>query len=262
MSITEIIALIIAGLCVGFINTLAGGGSIISLSLLMFLGLPAPVANGTNRIAITIQTLTASLSFNKKKVLDKKKGIKLAIPTVLGSLIGSWIATDINEKVFERAMAVILLIMLFFILFKPNKYIYGKEELVQKPVNIWQILLFFGIGLYGGFIHVGVGYFLLASLVLSAGYDLVHANALKVFLVLLYAPVTLLVFLFNDQVEWAYGLIMTIGNVTGAIIASRLAVSKGVVFVKWVIIIVILITSGKLFGLYNWEDVMHLFAQK
>jgi uncharacterized membrane protein YfcA len=262
MSITEIIALIIAGLCVGFINTLAGGGSIISLSLLMFLGLPAPVANGTNRIAITIQTLTASLSFNKKKVLDKKKGIKLAIPTVIGSLLGSWIATDINEKVFERAMAVILLIMLFFILFKPNKYIYGKEELVQKPVNIWQILLFFGIGLYGGFIHVGVGYFLLASLVLSAGYDLVHANALKVFLVLLYAPVTLLVFLFNDQVEWAYGLIMTIGNVTGAIIASRLAVSKGVVFVKWVIIIVILVTSGKLFGLYNWEDVMHLFAQK
>ncbi len=262
MSITDIIALIIAGLCVGFINTLAGGGSIISLSLLMFLGLPAPVANGTNRIAITIQTLTASLSFNKKKVLDKKKGIKLAIPTVLGSLIGSWIATDINEKIFERAMAVILIFMLFFILFKPNKYIHGEAELVQKPVNFWQIILFFGIGLYGGFIHVGVGYFLLASLVLSAGYDLIHANALKVFLVLLYAPVTLLVFILNNQVEWKYGLIMTIGNVSGAIIASRLAVSKGVVFVKWVIVIVIVITSGKLFGLYNWKDIMLLFARQ
>lgn len=262
MSITEVIALIIAGLCVGFINTLAGGGSIISLSLLMFLGLPAPVANGTNRIAITIQTLTASLSFNKKKVLDKKKGIRLAIPTVLGSLVGSWIATDINETIFEKAMAVILLVMLFFIIFKPNRYIFGKEELIHKPINIWQILLFFGIGLYGGFIHVGVGYFLLASLVLSTGYDLIHANALKVFLVLLYAPVTLLVFLLNDQVEWAYGLVMTIGNVIGAIIASRLAVSKGVIFVKWVIIIVIIITSGKLFGLYNWEDIIHFFSNK
>jgi len=261
MTVTEIVALIIAGLCVGFINTLAGGGSIISLSLLMFLGLPAPVANGTNRIAITIQTLTASVSFKRKKVLDTKKGLKLAIPTVLGSLAGSWIAADINEKIFERAMAVIMLIMLFFILFKPNKYIHGKAELINKPINFWQILLFFGIGVYGGFIHAGVGYFLLASLVLSAGYDLVHANALKVFLVLLYAPVTLLVFLYNGQIEWAYGLIMTIGNVIGAIIASRLAVSKGVGFVKWVIVVVIIITSGKLFGLYNWQDIMHFFAK-
>lgn len=261
MTITEIVALIIAGLCVGFINTLAGGGSIISLSLLMFLGLPAPVANGTNRIAITIQTLTASVSFKRKKVLDTKKGLKLAIPTVLGSLAGSWIAADINEKIFERAMAVIMLIMLFFILFKPNKYIHGKAELINKPINFWQILLFFGIGVYGGFIHAGVGYFLLASLVLSAGYDLVRANAIKVFLVLLYAPVTLLVFLYNGQIEWAYGLIMTIGNVIGAIIASRLAVSKGVGFVKWVIVVVIIITSGKLFGLYNWQDIMHFFAK-
>jgi len=218
MTIAEIVALIVAGLCVGFINTLAGGGSIISLSLLMFLGLPAPVANGTNRIAITIQTLTASLSFKQKKVLDTKKGLKLAIPTVLGSLAGSWIATDINEKIFERAMAVIMLIMLFFILFKPNKYIHGKAELVKKPINFWQVLLFFCIGVYGGFIHAGVGYFLLASLVLSAGYDLVHANALKVFLVLLYAPATLLIFIFNNQVEWTYGLVMTIGNVTGCLL--------------------------------------------
>lgn len=261
MSISEIIALILAGLCVGFINTLAGGGSIISLSLLMFLGLPAPVANGTNRIAITIQTLTASLSFKRKKVLDTKKGIKLAIPTVLGSIAGSWIAADINEIIFERAMAVIMLIMLFFILFKPNKYIHGKEELVKKPINLWQMLLFFGIGVYGGFIHAGVGYFLLASLVLSAGYDLIHANALKVFLVLLYTPVTLVIFLYNNQVEWAYGLIMTVGNVTGAIIASHLAVTKGVVFVKWVIVFVIIITSGKLLGLYNWYDIMHLFEK-
>lgn len=262
MTIAEIIALIVAGLCVGFINTLAGGGSIISLSLLMFLGLPAPVANATNRIAITVQTLTATISFKRQKVLDTKKGWKLAIPTVIGAIAGSWIAADINEKIFERAMAVIMLIMLFFILFKPNKFIHGKEELVNKPTNIWQIILFFGVGLYGGFIHVGVGYFLLASLVLSAGYDLVKANALKIFLVLAYAPVTLLVFMYNGKIEWTYGLIMTIGNVIGAIIASRLAVTKGVEFVKWVIVVVIIITSGKLFGLYNWQDIMHFFASK
>lgn len=260
MTISEIIALIIAGLCVGFINTLAGGGSIISLSLLMFLGLPAPVANATNRIAITVQTLTATISFKQQKVLDTKKGLQLAVPTVIGAIAGSWIAADINERIFERAMAVIMLIMLFFILFKPNKFIHGKAELMNKPTSIWQVLLFLGVGFYGGFIHAGVGYFLLASLVLSAGYDLVKANALKIFLVLAYAPVTLLVFMYNGKIEWAYGLIMTIGNVIGAIIASRLAVTKGVVFVKWVIVVVIIITSGKLLGLYSWQDIMQYFA--
>ena len=98
----EIVALIVAGLMVGFINTLAGGGSIISLSVLMVLGLPANVANGTNRIAIAVQTLTASGSFRQQKVLDTRKGIILGIPAVLGSIVGALIAVDINEDFFER----------------------------------------------------------------------------------------------------------------------------------------------------------------
>ncbi len=120
---SEIIILIVAGLMVGFINTLAGGGSIISLSILMMLGLPAPLANGTNRVAIAIQTLTATSSFKQQKVLPLRKSIYLSIPAVLGSLIGSWIAVDINEEIFEKAIGAIMLIMLIFILYKPQKYI-------------------------------------------------------------------------------------------------------------------------------------------
>ncbi len=261
MTTPEIIALIFAGICVGFINTLAGGGSIISLSLLMFLGLPAPVANATNRIAITVQTFTATISFKQQKVLDTKKGLLLAIPTVIGAIAGSFIATDINEIILERTMAVVMLFMLFFIVYKPNNFIHGKTTLVNKPITICQIFIFLCIGFYGGFIHAGVGYFLLASLVLSTGYDLVRANALKIFLVLAYAPISLIIFMYNGKVEWSYGFIMTIGNVIGAIIASRLAVTKGVIFVKWVIIIVIIITSGKLLGIYSWENIMHYFAK-
>ncbi|MCK5079491.1 MAG: sulfite exporter TauE/SafE family protein, partial [Bacteroidales bacterium] len=108
----EIVALIVAGLMVGFINTLAGGGSIISLSVLMVLGLPANVANGTNRIAIAVQTLTASGSFRQQKVLDTRKGIILGIPAVLGSIVGALIAVDINEDFFEKAIAVVMLFML------------------------------------------------------------------------------------------------------------------------------------------------------
>ena len=256
MTWIEISALIIAGLMVGFINTLAGGGSIISLSVLMLMGLPAPVANGTNRIAIIIQTFTAASSFRQQKVLDSKKALWLGLPAVAGSLIGAWIAVDISEMVLERAMAVIMLIMLVFFLYNPKKLLYGRQELIDRKVSFTQVVIFFLIGIYGGFIHMGVGYFLIAALVLGAGYDLVRANAVKVAIVLMYVIASFFIFIFNEQVYWKYGLIMTIGNVIGAYVSSRMAVRKGVVFVKWVIISVILLMSGHLFGIYDIKELI------
>ena len=255
MSWIEITVLIVSGVLVGFINTLAGGGSIISLSILMFLGLPANIANGTNRIAILGQTLTGVASFKQQKVLDFRKGIILAIPAIIGSLVGAWIAVDINEKVFEIAVAVIMIFMFFFILYKPNKLLYGRKELIEKKIGFYQILIFFLIGVYGGFIHVGVGYFLLAGIVIGAGYDLVKANAIKVLIVLLYTPFILIIFILDDMINWKYGLILTIGTFIGAFVASRLAVSKGVNFVRWVIVIVILLTSAQLFGIFDIKDI-------
>jgi hypothetical protein len=141
-------------------------------------------------------------------------------------------------------------------LYKPQKYLYGRAEIMEKPLN-WKIyLIFFFIGIYGGFIHMGIGYFLLMGIVLGAGFDLVKANAIKVFIVMIYTPFTLIVFLLNGLIDWKYGLIMAIGGVAGALIASRLAVSKGVVFVKWVIVIVILITAGDMFGLYDFKSLV------
>ncbi len=261
MGWAEVVTLIAAGLLVGFINTLAGGGSIISLSVLMMLGLPPGIANGTNRIAITIQTLTATTSFRQQKILPLRKAVYLSIPAILGALLGSWLAVDIREDIFEKAIGIIMLIMLVFILYKPQKYIYGRAEVVERPLN-WKVyLVFFLIGIYGGFIHMGVGYFLLASIVLGAGFDLVKANAVKVFIVLAYAPFTLLVFLYYGQINWLYGLVLAIGNVVGALVASRMAVKRGVVFVKWVIVVVVLITAGDMFGLYSFKDIAGLLIK-
>jgi len=236
MTITEIIALIISGLLVGFINTLAGGGSIISLSILMFLGLPPGIANGTNRIAITLQTITATINFRKQKILDSKKGIRLGIPTVIGSIIGAMIAIDINEDIFEKSVAIIMIIMVVFIFLKPNRWLTSSQHLIEKKVTIWQYLLFFVIGIYGGFLHAGIGYFLLASIVLGAGYDLVKANAIKILIVMMYIPFSLAVFIYNDQVNYKYGLVLAIGNVTGAYVASKYAIRKGTDFIRWVIL--------------------------
>lgn len=261
MNAVEIIVLISSGVLVGFINTLAGGGSIISLSILIMLGLPATVANGTNRIAVGLQNVVAVSSFKQQKVLSWKKGLQLAVPTIVGSLIGAQIAADINEKDFQIAIGVIMLIMLVFILFKPQKYIYGKAEVQDKPIN-WKVyVVFFFIGIYGGFIQMGVGYFLLAGILLGAGFDLVKANAIKVLIVLAYTPFALFIFFYNNQIDWKYGLTLAIGNMAGAWIASRMAVKKGVDFVKWVIVIVVLVTTGQMFGLYDLKAIIAPLVQ-
>jgi len=256
MSLVEIIILIVAGILVGFINTLAGGGSIISLSLLMFLGLPANVANGTNRIAIFIQNIAAVGSFKQQNVLDHKKGFRLAIPASIGSVVGAWIAIDVNEEIIEKAIAIVMLVMMIVILYKPQRWLTGQKELQQKKVSVWQMILFFFIGIYAGFLHVGVGYALLAGIVLGAGYDLVKANAIKVLIILVWSPITLLIFVLNGQVDFAYGITLSIGNFMGALIASRMAVKKGASFVRWVIIAVILITAAQIFGLVDFQSLI------
>jgi len=262
MSWIEIAVLIFSGLAVGFINTLAGGGSVISLSVLMLMGLPAPVANGTNRIAVTIQTLTAATVFKRQKVLDLKKGTILGIPSAIGSLLGAYIAVDINEAMFEKAFAVIMLVMLVFVFYNPDKYIYGKQHLVDKKVTPLQWVIFFILGIYGGFVHVGIGYFLLAALVLNAGYDLVRANAVKVLIVLMYMPFSFLVFLWMSDINWTYGLVMMIGSVTGAFIASHMAVKRGIKFVKWSIVVVTVFMAGHFLGIYDIKELFGVLLSK
>jgi hypothetical protein len=261
MSPFIVVALILSGVLVGFINTLAGGGTIISLSLLMALGLPPTVANGTNRIAVFFQTLAASNSFNKHKILDIRKGLWLGIPTTIGSVLGAWVAVDINEDIFKKAMVFIMFLMVFFLFYNPERWLLGKVELLSKKIDWKMILIFTLIGFYGGFIHVGVGYFLLGALVLGIGYDLVRANALKVFIVFLYVPFSLLVFIWNDQVSFKYGLIHAIGNVIGALIASKFAIKQGANFVRWVIVLVVIITTLDVFDLINFSELFHHFLQ-
>lgn len=256
MTYTEIILLIVSGVFVGFINTLAGGGSIISLSVLMFMGLPANVANGTNRIAILIQNIAAVGSFRRQRVLDHKKGITLAAPAIAGSVIGAWIAVDLDREVIERAIAVMMLVMLAVIFYKPQRWLKGEQELMERPVNLLQVIIFFVIGIYGGFLHMGVGYALLAGIVLGAGYDLVRANAIKVLIILLWSPFILAVFFIHGQINWLYGLVLSIGNVAGALIASRMAVKRGAIFVRWVIVVVILLTAAHLFGLIDFRAML------
>ncbi len=247
-----IIAVIGIGFFAGFINTLAGSGSLLTLPLLMFLGLDANVANGTNRIAILLQNVVGVASFKQQKVFEWKQGIWLAIPAVIGSIIGAFIATDIDEEIMKYTIAGLLVIMFFLILFKPDKWIKDQAGNIQKKPGILQIIIFFFIGIYGGFIQAGVGFFLLAGLVLGAGMNLVKANAIKVLIVLCYTFFALAVFMYYNQINYKIGLILAIGNMTGAFVGSRIAVSWGPKFVRILLLVTLIIAAMHLLGIIDY----------
>jgi len=175
----------------------------------------------------------------------------LAIPTTLGSILGAQIAVSIDKDIFKIILTVVLLFMLFLLFYYPEKWLKGKEEKTIKKTGWLQLLIFFLVGLYGGFIHIGVGLFLLAALVLNAGYDLIKANVLKVFLVLIYSPFTLAIFMVNGQIQYGIGLIAAIGNVFGAIAGSRFAIHRGSNFIRWFVAVIILISLADMTGLFK-----------
>lgn len=237
------LAVVAAGCLCGFINTLAGSGSLITLPLLIFIGLPATVANGTNRVAILLQNIVGVASFRQQKVLDVRRGMILAIPAAIGAVIGARIAVSLDEQTMRDVIGGLMVIMLIVILVRPKRWLEGQPEALGRRPGWLQLAVFFGIGIYGGFIQAGVGIFLLAGLVLSAGYDLVRANAVKLLIVLFFTIFALAVFIYNDQVRWTVGLILAIGNMSGAWIASRMAVKRGAGFVRWILIAVVAVSA-------------------
>jgi len=245
------IAVVGTGFLCGFINTFAGSGSLISLPLLIFLGLPANVANGTNRVAILMQNVVAVGSFRQQRVLDVRGGLILAIPAVIGSIVGAEIAVDVDEDALRKVIGGLMLFMLVVILVKPNRWLTGRPEMTKRP-GVLQHLVFFAIGVYGGFIQAGVGIFLIAGLVLGAGYDLVRGNAVKLLIVLCFTPFALAVFVMAGQVQWGIGIILGLGNMLGAWVASRMAVKRGAGFVRVILILVIIAAAGKFLGVFDF----------
>ncbi len=164
---------------------------------------------------------------------------------MLGALVGAQIAVDLNEKMMQLPIASVMILMVVVMLLKPGKWLKDSTGNVEKPG--WkQWIAFFTVGVYGGFIQAGVGIFMLASLVLVSGFDLVRGNALKVFLAMGFTPVALFVFLINDQVRWDVGLIMALGNMTGAWLGARAAIKGGAGFVRNALIVVVSLSSIKM----------------
>jgi uncharacterized membrane protein YfcA len=239
------IIVVAIGIVAGIINTLAAGGSLLTLPVLMALGLPPNMANGTNRIAIFLQNVVGVRQFHKEKVMDFPSGFRVGIPALLGAIAGAFIAVNLNDEAMKLAIAGVMILVFFLMLLKPNRWINSHEE--HPPIPYWlQFIVFLLVGIYGGFIQAGVGFFLLTSLVLGSGFELLKANALKIFVILLYTPLALVIFFLHGDVDLTLGLVLAVGNMTGAWIGARIAVKGGAKFIRYVVLVAILVAAAKL----------------
>ncbi|MEH6620400.1 sulfite exporter TauE/SafE family protein [Maribacter arcticus] len=238
--------LIVVGFIVGFINTVAGGGSLLSLPILIFLGLPSTLANGTNRVAVIFQTAIATAGFKSKGVSTFPFNLYLGCSAFIGSIIGANLAVDINGLLFNRILAVVMICVVLIVAFGPKISINEVQERLTGKYLWLGIIAFFFFGIYGGFINAGIGFIIILFLHYINKMTLVRSNATKVAVVFMYMVSALVVFAWNDQVNWKIGLILAIGNGSGAWFASRVSVKRGDGFVKKFLIVMVSILAIKL----------------
>lgn len=256
--IGNLLLLVLIGFIAGVINVLAGGGSLLTLPMLIFLGLPPTVANGTNRIAIIIQNIFAVKGFQSKGVSAFPYSIYLAISASVGAVIGALAGVNIRGELFNKILGVIMVLVVGYMVFKPKT---STKDLIERTTGKhfwWGIFAFFFVGLYGGFIQAGVGFIILLFLSGINHYSLVKSNAIKVFVALIYSVIAVAIYAYNDQVFWKYGLILSIGNASAGWLMSRWSVKKGDGLVKKFLIIMVLAMAIKLW----FPDFYSILASK
>jgi len=241
----QIPALALVGVLAGFLNVLAGGGSLLTLPLLIFFGLPTAVANGTNRIAIFCQNIFAIGGFKRQNVFPIRLAMLCIPPALIGSYIGARMAITVDDALFRRLLALIMVGVLLFMVFDPMQRLKRAEARMTPLRTVALIVSFFVVGIYGGFVQAGVGFLIIASLLVH-GLDLVRINAVKVLVIFAFTVVALGVFILHGQVDYVLGLALASGNSVGGWFASHLAVKKGHEWITRFVIVTVLVFAVKL----------------
>ncbi len=236
------------GSVAGFINVNAGGGSSLTLPALIFMGLDGALANGTNRIAIFIQNIFAVASFRKNKMHQFKTSTELSLLTLPGAILGAVLAVRISSALFERIVGAVLIFIVISLFFSGS---YKDRSSGQKEKRNWMIYpALVGIGFYGGFLQIGVGFLFMAALYHLLKVDLVTVNMHKVFIILVYPLPALIIFTIPGNVNLKFGLALAAGNALGGWWGAHAAVKGGERIIRIVLGISISIMAIKLFGLF------------
>lgn len=240
-----LLLLIFIGMFAGFLNVTAGGGSLLTLPFLIFLGLSPTTANGTNRIAILVQNIFATTRFHQFNVIPREVTLITAISALIGCVVGANMAIQIDEQLFKRILAVIMVLVLGLMFFRKSNISQIETLNLTLFKKVYLAGAFFFLGIYGGFIQAGIGFLIIIVLSL-AGYDLVKTNALKVLVVLIFTPVALYIFIKEGHVDFFKGGVLAIGNALGALIGTQVMIVKGHRFIRWIVMVAVVAFAVKL----------------
>jgi len=237
--------LAIVGALAGFLNVLAGGGSALTIPLMIFLGYDATVANGSNRIAIQVEALTAVAAYKKQKHSDFPFSLKLALMTLPGGILGAFYAVKIDDALFTKVLGVVMILIIFTLMFPKSEVIEHAKN--NKWSNWLQWPVMFAVGFYGGFIQAGVGFIIMAALLHLYGMNLIKINMHKVFIVMVFTVPAVIMFIWTDNVNWFAAVALSIGMMAGTFAAVKVSLEKGEKFVRLMLGVSLLIIAVKLF---------------
>ena len=246
------LVLVVAGFLAGVVNTIAGGGSFLTLPALMLFGLDPKVANGTNRIAVLFSSGSAVATFHKHGHLDRKLANRLTWPTMLGVPVGALLAVYLPPGAFEPVFGAIFLGMAVVLILNPKRI--AETTTVSEKSRRWILPIFFGIGIYVGFIQAGMGILILLAMSLLNSGDLVASNAVKNWIGFLVTLTATIMFACYGLIDWLPGLVMAVGHVLGGVTGAKLAIKKGNRLIIAFLIVVMFATGIKLIvsSLSHW----------
>jgi hypothetical protein len=241
----EILLLLGLSAMAGFINVMAAGGSSLILPSLILLGFDGAMANGTLRMAIFMQNVFAVQSFRQEDFKEFKQSLIYSAFAMPGATLGALVAVRIPVDLVQMILGGVLLLIVITIFVKPPK----KPLFAERP-NIGNALTYFTlffVGLYGGFIQVGVGVLLMLPLLMLQDLSLVRVNLHKVTIVLIYTIPALLIFGLSGHINYKYGLVLAAGQAFGGWWSAKLQIRSGANLVKIALAIAAIILSLKLF---------------
>lgn len=238
------------GMLAGYLNVIAGGGSLLAVPLLIFLGLPEGFANATSRLAILMQAGTAVAKYRSVGKLDGFLSRKLIPPTLIGAVLGAGIATHVSNALFRSILAWVMIACASVVCLEPfllrrRLREWPKDAYSELPARkVWPTMLV--VGFYGGLVQAGMGYVQLAGLVFVLGIRLTEATVMKMVLVAMYTPLALGIFVAKGMVNWPFGVLLAIGQGVGGWLGASAALARGEGFIRAVLAVTVLATAAKL----------------
>lgn len=238
----DILIIIACGIVAGFFNVAAAGGSLLTLPMLIFLGLPSVVANGTNRVALLIQNIVSVSAYAKQQVISWRYALQLGVAATIGAVIGAYIAVEVSDLFFNRLLAIMMVLAMVLIVGVPVK---DRQAIAYEDIRnkTWGMFIFFLLGIYGGVLHAGIGFLMVLIMVRMNGLSILMSNSIKVTVALIYTIPVLLIFIYKGAVDWEKALFLSIGNAIGAWLGATFSIKSGELWLKRILIIALLIMA-------------------